>query len=325
MALQAEETVGQRVVALLLQQGDGEELALGLGHLAVVGVQVGHMAPVGAPRVAQIALGLGDLVGVVGEGVVHAAAVQVEVLAVVLHGNAGALNVPAGIAHTPRRVPFQGLILELGLGEPQHEVVLVALVGVLLHALADAHSQILLVVVVEDIVALQLAGIEVHVAAGHIGVAGVDELGDDPDIVVDQAGGGLHHVGALDVQLPAVAEERIGVVLGDLHDGLMLALGALEHFVLALVGIGGQVAHVGDVHDAVHVVARVAQVLLQHVLHDVGAQVADVGEVVHRGAAGVHLHMAGDMGLELLFLMGGGIIQIHDKPPMIYIINSTIS
>ena len=265
----------------------------------------------------QIALALGDLVGVMGEGVVHAAAVQIQVLAVVLHGDAGALNVPAGVAHAPGGVPFQRLILELRLGEPQHKVVLVALVGVLLHALADAHGQILLVVVVEDVVPLQLAGVEVHVAAGQIRVTGVDELGDDLDIVVDEAGGRLHHVGTLDVQLPAVGEEGVGVVLGDLHDGLVLPLGALEHLVLALVGVGGQVPHVGDVHDAVHVVSGVAQVLLQHVLHDVGAQVADVGEMVHGGAAGVHLHMPRRVGLELLFLVGSGIIQIHGASPFI--------
>ena len=278
------------------------------------------MAPLGAPGMAQIALGLGDFVGVVGKGVVDAAAVQVQILAVVLHGDAGALNVPAGIAHAPRGVPFQGLILELGLGEPQHKVVPVALVGVLLHALTDAHRQILLVVIVEDVVPLQLGGVEVHVAAGHIGIALLQQAGDDLDIVIDEAGSGLHHVGALDVQLLAVGEKRIGVVLGDLHNGLMLAPSALEHLILALVGVGGQVSHIGDVHDAVHVIAHVAQVLLQYVLHDVGAQVADVGKVVHRGAAGVHLHMAGGVGLEFLFLMGGGIIQIHDDPPMIYII-----
>ena len=218
---------------------------------------------------------------------------------------------PAGIAYAPGGVPFQSLILEFGLGKPQHEVVAIALVGILLHALPDAHGQILLVVVVEDIVPLQLAGVEIHVAPGHIGVAGVQEPGDDADIVVDEARGRLHHVGPLDVQLPAVLKERVSVILGNFHNGLVLPAGALEHLVLALVGIAGQVAHVGDVHDPVDAVPGVAQVLLQHVLHDIAAEVADVGKVVHRGAAGVHLHMAGGMGPELLFFVGGGIIQIH--------------
>ena len=38
MALQAEEPVGQRVIALGLQQGDRQKFALGLGHLPVVRV-----------------------------------------------------------------------------------------------------------------------------------------------------------------------------------------------------------------------------------------------------------------------------------------------
>jgi hypothetical protein len=102
-----------------------------------------------------------------GKGVVYAAAVNVQILAQMLHGDAGALDVPAGIAHAPGRVPFQGLILKLGLGEPQHKVVFVALVGVLVHAVADAHGQIFLVEVVEDVILLQLGGVEVDVAAGE--------------------------------------------------------------------------------------------------------------------------------------------------------------
>ena len=308
MALEAEEPVNQGIIALLLQQGDSEEFAGGLGHLAGIGVQVVDMEPLAAPRVAQIGLGLGDLIGVVGEGVVDAAAVQVQILPVVLHGDAGTLDVPAGVAHAPGGVPLQGLILEFGLGEPEDEVIFIALVGVLLHAIPDAHRQILLIVVVEHVVALQLGGIEVHIAPGLIGVALLQQAGDDLDILVDAAGGGLHRVRALDVQLSAVLKEGVGVILGDLHHGLVLPAGALEHLVLAGVSVGAEVANVSDVHHPVHIIAGPAQEFFQHVLHDVGAQVADVGEVVHRGSAGVHLHVAGGVGLELLLLVGGGII-----------------
>ena len=256
----------------------------------------------------EVALALRDLVRVVREGVVHAAAVQVEVFAVVLHRNAGALDVPARISDAPGGIPLERLILELGLREPEDEVVLVLLVLVLLHAFAHADGEVFLVVVVEDIVALELARIEVHIAAGDIGIAGVEQLRDDLDIIADQARCGLDDVGALDVELLAVGEERVGIELGDLHDGLVLALSALDHLVLALVGVARQVADVGDVHDAVHAVARKAQVLFQHILHDVGAQVADVGKVVHGRAAGVHLHMVRRMGLEFFLFMGRGIV-----------------
>ena len=85
--------------------------------------------------------------------------------------------------------------------------------------------------------------------------------------------------------------------------------------ILAFIGIGGQVAYVGDVHDPVHIVAHIAQVLLQHILHDVAAEVADVGKVIHRGAAGIHFHMARCVGGEFGFLMGGGVVKIHNIHP----------
>ena len=323
MALEAEEAVGQGVIALFLQQGDGKELALGLAHLAGIGVQVEDMHPIIAPFMAQIGLRLGDFVGVVGESVIDAAAVNIQVLAQVLHGDAGALNVPAGVAHAPGRIPLQGLVLKLGLGEPEDKVVLVALVAVLLHALTDAHSQVFLVEVVKDVVLLQLGGVKVHVAAGKVGIAGVHQLGDDADIVVNAVGGRLHHVGGLDVQLGAVGEEGVGIEPGDLHDGLMLPLGALEHLILALVGIGGQVAHVGNVHDPLHVIANVAQVLLQHVLHDVGTQVADMGKVVDSRAAGVHLHDVRMVGNKFFFGAGSGIVKFHFISPQSAFLNTS--
>ncbi len=91
----------------------------------------------------------------------------------------------------------------------------------------------------------------------------------------------------------------------------MLAAGALEHLVLAGVGIGGQVPDVRNVHDALDVVAAVAEILLQHVLHDIAAQVADVGKVVDRRAAGVHFEDVGMVGREELFFAGQRVVQVH--------------
>ena len=76
------------------------------------------MEPVVAPLVAQIAFTLGDLVGMMWEGVIDTAGVDVQILAQVLHRDAGALDMPAGITDTPGRIPLQGLVLELRLGKP---------------------------------------------------------------------------------------------------------------------------------------------------------------------------------------------------------------
>ena len=39
-------------------------------------------------------------------------------------------------------------------------------------------------------------------------------------------------------------------------------------------------AYVSDVHNTVDVIALIAQILFQHILHDIGAQVSDVGKVL---------------------------------------------
>ena len=83
---------------------------------------------------------------------------------------------PAGIAHAPGGIPLERLILELGFGKPQYEVVLVALVYVFLNALAHADIEIIGVEVVENVVAFEFGRVKIHVAAGKIGIAGIHEL-----------------------------------------------------------------------------------------------------------------------------------------------------
>ena len=65
-------------------------------------------------------------------------------------------------------------------------------------------------------------------------------------------------------------------------------------------------ADVRDVHHALDGIAHVAQTLLEHVLHNIAAQVADVGKVIDRRAAGIHFdELRIDGGKELL-LDGSG-------------------
>ena len=72
-------------------------------------------------------------------------------------------------------------------------------------------------------------------------------------------------------------------------------------------------AHVRDVHAAQHLISLELQRLLQHVLHDVAAQVADVGVVVNRWAAGVHAHLARLMGDKGVPGSGQAVVQLHKK------------
>src|SRR5207249_967297 len=75
------------------------------GDLPTVLGQQAVVQPVGGERLAGERLGLCDLVLVVREDQIQAAAVDVEVRAQVLHAHGRALDVPAGTAGTPGAVP----------------------------------------------------------------------------------------------------------------------------------------------------------------------------------------------------------------------------
>ena len=315
VGLQAEEAVGKGIIALFFEQRNGQKAALTFAHLAALVEQVQDMEPVGAPLMAEVGLTLRDLVGVVGEGVVDTAAVDVEVFACVLDRDRGALDVPSGIAQSPRGFPLQRLILKLALGEPEDKVVFVALVAVLVDVVTHADLQFVLIHVAENIVVVELTGIEIDIAARKVGIALIDQGLYHLDELGDAVGGGLDDVGLFDVELFGVGEERVGVELRDIHDALVLTLSAREHFILAGVRVGAEVSHVGDIHHAQYVISRVAQVFFEHILHDVGAQVADMGVVVDGGTAGVHLHLALFMRDEFLSGAAESIVQNHDGLP----------
>ena len=71
------------------------------------------MEPILAPLVTEGSLALRDLIGVMRKGVINSTAVKVEIFTKELGRNAGALNVPSGIADSPRRIPLKLLVIKL--------------------------------------------------------------------------------------------------------------------------------------------------------------------------------------------------------------------
>src|SRR5262249_61072823 len=99
-----------------------------LGHLPGAHLEEPVVQPVPDPgqAVAEERLALRDLVDVVQLAVVPPAGVQVEMLAEQGHAHHRALQVPAGRAPAPGRVPAQYPALTRLLGSPQREVGLAA-------------------------------------------------------------------------------------------------------------------------------------------------------------------------------------------------------
>ena len=239
-------------------------------------------------------LALGDLVLVVGELQVVAAAVEVERAPQELTRHDRALDVPAGTTGPPGALPA-GLArldalpeCEVG-GVPQAPLGLDT--GPSLHVLELAAGELA--------VALVSADVEVHPVLGHVGDVVVHQLLDEGDH--------LRHVlraawvvgDGLDSEVAQVAEVLLGVALGDRVPGLAGLLGAVDDLVV-------------DVRDVVH--EPHPQAPGEHpashgVEHDGSHEVPDVTVVVDRRPADVHVDQAVLQGLQGPFLTGQAVVD----------------
>jgi len=155
----------------------------------------------------------------------------------------------------------------------------------------------------------EAGNIEVNRAVGLVGVAVGQDALDQADHVGHVFGrAGIDHRGSQSQGLD-VLEECLREGLDDLPGGHALLAGALADLVLTLVGVGGHVPDVGDVHDVADLEAPQFQVAAQDVHKDERAEVPDVGEVVDRRAATVEPHHPRLEGLELFLALGQGVIE----------------
>ena len=143
-------------------------------------------------------------------------------------------------------------------------------------------------------VLVEAAHLEVHAAVRLVGVPAGDELADEVDDLRDRLGGLGLDVRPRDAQPVGVLDVGGGVLLR--HRRRVAAL------VVRLVD--DLVVDVGDVGHQRDVEAPVREPRAQDGEGDVGARVADVHQVVDRGAAAVDAGLAGVAGLERLLLLG---------------------
>ena len=245
------------------------------------------------------ALGLGDLVLVVGEDQIDAAGVDVEPLAKVLHGHGRALDVPSGEPLAPRAVPSHQPVGPCLL--PQGEVLGVAFVRVDLELLAMARPELVERVARELSVFGERADVVVDGPVDLVRVAVLDQTFRELDHLGDVLGGLGVDVDRQDVDGGFILQPGIGVELSDLRRALALRLGGQLHAVLALVeGVVAHVPDVGDVLDGTNLVAQVLQGPPQDVREEEAAQVADVGVAVDGRAAGVDADQSRGVRLEWL-------------------------
>ena len=223
---------------------------------------------------------LRDLVLVVREHEIVAAAVDVEAVAEDLERHRRALDVPAGPARSPGRIPLRLSGLR---GLPEREVDRAALLLVDLDARARALEQLFERAMRQRAVRRQRVDLEVHALAfDDIGVAARDELRDQLLHLVDELGRVRDLVGPQDVEAVELFPVVVLVLARELGFGRAPFRGAGDDPVFDV----GDVLHVGDA------IAEPAQVPADRVEGDRSAAVADVRRVVRRRPAHVHRHGA---------------------------------
>ena len=260
------------------------------------------MHPVAGKGAAVGALALGDLVLVVGENQVLTAAVEVNGLAQVGAAHGAALNVPARTAHAVGALP--GRLTGLGCF-PDGKVRRVFF-QVIVHLAAQLPVPALQIVQLQ-VAQFAVLGValdaEIDIAVlGNVSVAGVDQVLDDIEDLLDVLGGA-----GLDGRLFAVEAGGVLEVLG---------LKALGHFfhgsALFLALFDELVVDIRNVGNVENLVAPVLQVAAQGVKHDQRAGIADVDIVVNGGAADIDAVLARHLRHELFFLAGQGVKDLHN-------------
>ncbi len=306
--------------AHFLDFGEGVNVADGAGHFVVVNEEVGAVEPVADEVVGGLAImrvllfrrmrahGLGDFVFVVGEDEVHAAAVEVNGLAVEdLLDHGAALDVPAGAALAEGGGPEVGAVLGLA-GLPEGEVGGVVAVVFVGEVGGTGRVSVLLaegggVEPGEAAVVGEGGDFEIDgMVGGLVGVAVVEEALDEGDLGGDVFDGAGLEMRGEEIEGLGVGVEEFGPVGGDVGEGAVFVTGLLEDAVVHI----GDVAGVEDFGGAEVELEGAAK----DVLEEEGAEVADVGRAVNRRTAAVEaVEAVGRGGEEGLDGAGEGIVK----------------
>ena len=236
-----------------------------------------------------------------GENQVLTAAVQVDGLAQMGAAHGAALDVPAGAAHTVGAFPC-GLAGLSGLPDGEVGGVFLQAIVHLAAQLAVAALQIVQLQVTQLAVLRVALDAEVDIAVlGDVGVAGVDQILNDIEDLLDVLGSAGLDGGLLAVQAGGILEVLSLKALGNFLHGSALFLPLFDELIIDI----GDVGHIDDL------VAAVFQIAAQGVEDDQRAGIADVDIIVNGRAADVDAILAGYLRDELFFLTGQGVENLH--------------
>ena len=272
--------------------GEGDEVAKRFTHLLTVDGNHIVVHPVAHHVGALRCHSLCNLTFVVREHEVHAAAVNVEMLAEVLASHGSTFAVPTRETVAPRRWPAHDVLRRCLF--PEGEVGLVALFA---HAVefAAGIDDVVEVASRQHAVAVVLIvffNIEIHAAVAFVGIAIVENFLHELLLLDDVASGVRFDAWWQHIELVHSRMVAVGIVLGYFHWFQLLKACLLFNLVVALIGIVLKVANVGDVTHIAHLVAQRLEVAEQHVECDGWARVTKMWVAINGWAAHIHTYRA---------------------------------
>ena len=244
-------------MAAIEELWQGDEVVVRLAHLLSVDGYHIVVHPIVNHLVALTGHSLCYLALVMGEDKVHAATVDIEVVAQILASHSRTFAVPAGESVAPLALPTHDV---LGLScFPQGKVGLVLLLaytGQLTACILD----ILQIAPRENsvfVVLIVFLYVEIYAAVTLVGITVLQNLVHQFLLLHNMACGMRLDAGRQTVQGCHSIVETVGIVLSHFHGFQLLQTGFLGNLILALVGIMLQVAHIRNVTYVTHLVAYV--------------------------------------------------------------------
>ena len=109
-----------------------------------------------------------------------------------------------------------------------------------------------------------------------------------------------YNVGLGNVQPLKILKKRVGVKLGNFKHRLPALARRLYHLVLALIVIARKMSNVRDIHNVLFFITQIGERAVEHIQKHIGAQIADMGVIIHRGTAAIKPRFARSYGNKIL-------------------------
>src|SRR6056297_3390541 len=196
---------------------------------------------------------------------------------------------PTGVSFSPRRIPNHCLIFKFRAGEPQHKITGILFIAV--HLYPGSRLQVLSVEAGQFSVLRESIYAEIDVSPGLIGMTIPFNFLNQPNHIPDMIGGFTGNGGTTYIQIIDIQKESIRIELRNIPYGTPRFTGAFYHFILTLIRVIRQVAHISDIHYMLNFITYILQRAAQEVFRYVGSEISYMGIVIYGWAAGIHLRL----------------------------------